>query len=257
MSKAAVDLLAEASGLSRRAIKTAMTKGAVWKTRRASTQRLRRAKTELWAGDTLHLYYDPRILAQEPPPARLVADEGAYSVWWKPCGMFAQGSKWGDHCTLERWSARHLVPQRPVFTVHRLDRATRGLMLIAHTKTAAGAFSRMFRERAIEKRYRAGVHGAFPETLTVDAPIDEREAISHATLIDYDPARDRSTVEVRIETGRKHQIRRHLAQAGFPVVGDRLHGRGGVGDEDLDLEAIVLAFTCPVSETPKRYGSSD
>jgi tRNA pseudouridine32 synthase / 23S rRNA pseudouridine746 synthase len=130
----ALDWLAAATGLSRQHIKQTMDRGAVWITHGKHTQRLRRAKRQLPAGDTLHLYYDAAVLAQQPPEPGLVADESDYSVWHKPCGMLSQGSKWGDHCTINRWVEKHLAPQRPAFIVHRLDRAATGLMLIAHSR---------------------------------------------------------------------------------------------------------------------------
>jgi len=132
-----IDLLQQASGLSRQRIKFAMTQGAVWVTRGRNTQRLRRAKRALREGDELHLYYDATILAEIPAEPALLADVGGYSVWRKPYGLRSQGSKWGDHCTVVRWAERHLQPERPAFTVHRLDRAANGLMLVAHSKSMA------------------------------------------------------------------------------------------------------------------------
>jgi tRNA pseudouridine32 synthase/23S rRNA pseudouridine746 synthase len=248
-----VDLLAARCDLSRGALKQAMNKGAVWLTRGKTTRRLRRVSASLRAGDELHLYYDAAILAEEPPEPSLVADEGDYSVWVKPCGMRSQGSKWGDHCTIGRWSERRLQPQRPAFVVHRLDRATRGLILVAHGKEAAGELSRLFRERQVEKRYRAWVRGAFPNApQTYDDALDGKPARSTARCLRRDETRDRSLLEISIETGRKHQIRRHLSQAGYPVVGDRLHG-GGDDEADLQLASVLLAFACPLSGEPRRY----
>lgn len=251
----AVEQLATDTGLSKQSIKQAMQKGAVWITRDDKTWHLRRASKLLQPGDTVHFYYDQQILATVPPPAFLVADEGAYSVWDKPYGMWSQGSKWGDHCTITRWVEQHLQPQRPAFLVHRLDRAASGLILVAHQKRTAAALSKLFHDRAIDKRYRVIVHGCFPTTPqqhTLDSNIDGKSAISHVTRLKYDPKRERSLLEVNIETGRKHQIRRHLAESGFPVVGDRLYGRDGDSD-DLQLAAVYLAFKCPVSQLEKQF----
>jgi len=142
-----VDLLQRATGLSKQRIKLAMTQGAVWVTRGRNTQRLRRAKRALRTGDELHLYYDAEILAESPVEPTLIADVGAYSVWRKPYGLRSQGSKWGDHCTVARWAERHLRPERPTFTVHRLDRAANGLILVAHSKAMAAALSELFQKR--------------------------------------------------------------------------------------------------------------
>ena len=250
----ALDLLHRSTGLAKQRIKRAMTQGAVWITRGRHTQRLRRAKRTLEVGDEVHLYYDAGILAQAPTPPALIADRGGYSVWNKPAGLRSQGSKWGDHCTVVRWAERHLLPERPAFTVHRLDRAARGLILVAHAKRVAAQLSALFRQRQVEKRYRAVVAGAFPTappSVRVTTPIDDKPATSEISLVSADGMR--SVVDVRIETGRKHQIRRHLAAIGHPIIGDRLHGNGAHGDEDLQLTAYLLRFRCPMSDQPVQF----
>jgi len=248
-----VALLAAETGLSKQRIKRIMQQGAVWLSRDKHTRRLRRVKTALRKGDVLHLYFDETVLARVPAPAELIVDEGAYSVWYKPGGMLSQGSRWGDHCAITRWVEAHLLPRRSAFLVHRLDRAATGLMLVAHQKRTAAALSALFQERAIEKRYRVIVHGRFPAAgqHTIDTAIDGKAAISHATGLAYNPERDRSLLDVTIETGRKHQIRRHLAEMGFPVVGDRLYGEQNES-EDLQLTACFLAFRCPVSQQVRQ-----
>lgn len=251
-----LDLLQHATGLSKQRIKLAMTQGGVWITRGKNTQRLRRAKRALRVGDEVHLYYDAAILAEIPPEPVLLADVGGYSVWNKPCGLRSQGSKWGDHCTLMRWAERHLQPERTAFTVHRLDRAANGLMIVAHSKTIAAAFSKLFREREVEKRYRALVAGDFSihaSPLRVEQAIDDKEAISEFSFVEVIDGSKRSLVDIRIETGRKHQIRRHLADLGHPIIGDRLYGSGEDDGIDLQLSANLLAFHCPVNATQVEY----
>lgn len=248
----AVDLLAAETTLSRQAIKKIMLKGAVWLTQGKKTQRIRRARRSLKQGQTLHLYYDKSVLEQVPAEPELVADMGYYSIWNKPCGMLSQGSKWGDHCTVTRWAEQHLKPERSAFIVHRLDRAANGLIIVAHEKQAAVRLSALFQSRAIDKRYRIWVEGEFPADATAKQPmrveqeLDGRHAVSFFTRLQFDKEKHRSLLDVKIETGRKHQIRRHVAGLGFPVVGDRLYGLPQP-TEDLQLTAYYLAFVCPFS----------
>jgi len=253
---AAVDLLSDATELSKQSVKQAMTKGAVWLTRGKNTQRLRRARRTLKKDDIIHLYYNAEILARIPANAILIADEGDYSVWHKPYGLLSQGSKWSDHCTITRFASQHLEPERPAFIVHRLDRAATGLILVAHSKKATAALTDLFQKREINKQYQAIVQGQFPDSpkiLTLDTPIDDRAAISHIQLIKYSEKRNCSLVSVDIETGRKHQIRKHLSEAGYPILGDRLYGKETTPTLNLQLTAVSLSFTCPLTHKLRRY----
>ena len=140
--------------------------------------------------------------------------------------------------------------------MHRLDRAANGLILVAHSKRMAAELAKIFRSRKIEKRYRALVTGTFTsdaDPLRIDAPIDGKEALSEVSLLSVSDDGEQSLVEVRIATGRKHQIRRHLAALGHAVVGDRLYGNGKADDVDLQLQAFLLAFRCPVSDRKVEY----
>ena len=234
-------------------IKKAIDKGALWHSRGKTTQRCRRIKKSLNIGDKLHFYYDLNILSQQPTPAILIADLTDYSVWFKPYGMLSQGSRWSDHFTITRWAQKHLTPERVVFPVHRLDRAATGLILVAHSKSAARALSEMFEQHQLEKVYHIVVHGQHtlqPESQTVDLAIDGKPARSHFLSLVYDEKSDRSLMKVTIESGRKHQIRIHAASIDLPVVGDRLHGiaKDNVGAEQADLQlcAVELKFNCPI-----------
>jgi tRNA pseudouridine32 synthase/23S rRNA pseudouridine746 synthase len=255
-NKTAAQWLAGPTGLSKTRLKKIMQQGAVWLSQGKTTRRLRRAAKVLVPGEELHCYLNEQVLAAQCPPAKLVEDCGDYSVWYKPRGMFSQGSKWGDHSTLQRFAELHLQPARNAFVVHRLDRATEGLMLLAHSKKAAAIFSRLFEQRQIHKTYRAWVVGDYRQQAspqTVALALQGKHAVSHITFLRFDEGRQQSLVEVAIETGRKHQIRQHLASLGFAIVGDRLYGNAVAGDADLQLTAWQLAFSCPLSGEPKNY----
>lgn len=250
----AVDILSNQTELSRQLIKQAMNKGAVWLSRNKSTQRIRRADKFLKLGDVLHIYYDEDVLQQAVEDAVLIADENEYSIWRKPCGMLSQGSKWSDHCTINRWVERNLQPQRSAFIVHRLDRAATGLIIIAHKKKVAAYFSDLFQQRRIVKKYQAIVRGNIPESLEINTSIDNKPAVSHVRQIKYNAELNESLVEVEIETGRKHQIRRHLSEAGFPIIGDRLYGENqGRNTRDLCLTSCYLSFVYPHDAELKVY----
>lgn len=249
-----VDILVSETELSKATVKQAMHKGAVWVTSSRGTDRVRRADRVANTGEKIHLYYDEGVLAEEPEPAVLIADEGSYSVWHKPYGMLCQGSKWGDHCTINRWVETHHQPQKSVFIVHRLDRAASGLIVLAHKKKTAAYFSRLFQDRDIEKCYQAIVEGQFPETLAFNSEVDGKPALTEAKLVNYDADLNRSSLRVKIDTGRKHQIRRHLSEAGYPIIGDRLYGNVESEDaENLCLVSCYLAFCCPEDQQRKEF----
>jgi tRNA pseudouridine32 synthase/23S rRNA pseudouridine746 synthase len=249
------EALSSQCSLSVSEIKKTIDKGALWHSTGKSTQRCRRLKKTLKMGDALHFYYDKQVLEQRPTPAILIHDAVDYSVWYKPYGMLSQGSKWSDHCTITRWAQKNLTPERAVFSVHRLDRAATGLILVAHSKKAARALSAMFEHHNLEKTYQIIVQGDYRQrTLQeiIETPVDGKSARSHFSFLQYQAVNDVSLLAVKIDTGRKHQIRVHAASIGMPVVGDRLHGIVGTPNDksslmDLQLCAVKLAFTCPLT----------
>ena len=240
--------------LSKAELKQAISKGALWLTpakNKKQTQRLRRIKKLLQVGDELHFYFNKKVLSAPVPQALLIADLIDYSVWYKPYGMLSQGSKWSDHCTIARFAQQNLPNERPAFIVHRLDRAATGLIIVAHSKTAARALSHMFEFHLLEKNYHIIVHGNHntrPQPEVIEADVDGKSARSTFTCLAYDNVTDRSLIKVKIDSGRKHQIRLHAAGIGMPVVGDRLHGIADKNDQcTLQLCAVSLRFVCPLT----------
>ncbi|QBM17277.1 hypothetical protein MARI_13840 [Marinobacter sp. JH2] len=249
-AQTAVDALAQASGLPKQRIKDAMAKGACWWLQKGKRVRLRKAKRELQPGTRIELFYDDTVLAREPETPTLIEDKGRYTVWNKPHGLLSQGSQWGDHCSLLRLAELQL--NRSCFLVHRLDADAAGLMLVAHDGKAAAALSTLFSSRAMTKIYRARVTGQlFAQDTKIDAPIDGKASVSHVKTINVDSETNTTLVEVKIDTGRKHQIRRHLAKVGHPIVGDRLYGTKA--PSALQLVAKYLAFDCPLQKHPVHF----
>jgi 23S rRNA pseudouridine1911/1915/1917 synthase len=120
--------------------------------------------------------------------------------------------------------------------VHRLDKETSGLLIVARTLPAHTALVRMIGDRDVHREYQAICRGVMTAGGTVDAPIDRhptdrvrmavrqggREAVTHYRVIKR--FRSHTHVRVQLETGRTHQIRVHLAHAGYPIVGDKVYG---------------------------------
>ncbi len=249
----AIDLLAQAVPLSRQKLKQTMEKGGIWlKKARGGRRRLRRAKSVLQKGDVLELHYDAHILDTQAPEPVLIADKKAYSVWFKPANMLSQGSKFADHCAITRWVEKTHTPRRAVYLVHRLDRAASGLILLAHDQKTAAYLSKLFSTRKILKRYRVVVKGRFEEALPkrIDIPLDGKEAESVILSARVEEIQSELTVEIK--TGRKHQIRRHLSESGWPVLGDTLYGDKNA-QGSLMLKADYLSFVCPVTGAPVTY----
>ena len=238
-----VDLLANAASLPKGRIKDAMHKGAVWLLRGGKQRRLRRVKSSLRSGDRLRMYYNQDVLELVPLQPELIHDARDYSIWNKPRMMLSSGSRFGDHCAMSRWIEVNLKPQRPVFLIHRLDRAASGVMVFGHTKRTAAALSEAFRLRNVGKSYGVVVKGELTDSGTIRTPLDGKESISHYEPVRFIEAMQCTELDVAIETGRKHQIRRHLASIGHPVLGDRLYGSDN--STELALVSKSISFQCP------------
>jgi tRNA pseudouridine32 synthase/23S rRNA pseudouridine746 synthase len=261
-SGTACDFLAAQAGISRSRIKDAMNKGAVWMKRknRGRLGRVRRARVPLSAGDHIEFYYDEKLLAIEPPGAQCINDQGRYSAWHKPAGLMAQGTMFGDHCSLLWQAEQFFKASREVFLVHRLDRETEGIMLVAHDTDAAAKLSQLFKEKTIVKEYRAVVRGdlrAKGIQGMITLPLDGRPAVTEFMVEAYDASNNATTVSVIIRTGRLHQIRRHFAMIGYPVMGDPKYGKGNKNTEGMKLVALSLRFRCPFTGRDVEYRSGD
>ena len=254
-SKTALESLSENTELSKQQIKKVMQNGAVWLESAYGVNRIRRAKKIVNEGEMLHIYYDAEIHKTNPPEAQLISDEGDYSIWNKPCGMYSQGTKWGDHCSIYRWSEQNLMPQRPAFIVHRLDKSANGLIIIAHKKKIAAKFSKLFEQHEINKKYRAVVEGLLEDiTLPyeINKELDGKKSVSEIISTRLDENKKQTIIEIKIKTGRKHQIRRHLSGLGFPIVGDKLYGAKNI-EHNLQLSSVELGFICPVRAQSVKY----
>lgn len=249
------DLLARVTGLSKNAVKDCMIKGGVWRRKnRRTTVRLRRATAAVIPGDHLEIHYDPHLLALVPPEPELVFRNERYSVWNKPAGTLAQGTLFADHCAMPRLVQTRLDLKNEPHPVHRLDREALGLMLLARDADAAARLGALFRNGLVEREYMVVVAGRPSWTeMESDAPLDGRESKSMFRVLQTDRPSDTALVAARIATGRRHQIRRHLAGLGYPVLGDPRYGRRNTCAHGLQLLAQSLAFICPFTKAPMSW----
>jgi 23S rRNA pseudouridine1911/1915/1917 synthase len=218
-----------------------------------------------------------------PPPAGIEPEDVPLTVRYeddhllvvdKPAGVVVHpgaGHRAGTlvHGLVARDIAGGQDPARPGI-VHRLDRDTSGLLVVARSERAHRRLQRMMRDRLVDRRYLALVHGAAPPALTIDRAVgrdrrartrmavgaaDGREAVTHLRRLEE--LGRFSLLEARLETGRTHQIRVHLESVGHPVVGDRVYGRRPetLGLARQFLHAGRLAFPHPETGEPVEVES--
>ena len=219
-------------------------------------------------------------LAPEPIPLDIVYEDAQLLVINKQPGLVthpAQGHWTGTLVQAvlyhmqsrgERLERRGQEPMRPGI-VHRLDKDTSGLLIVAKTEAAHRALSKQLAARQIHRTYLAVVEGLMPrDEGTINAPIGRhlthrkeftvraggREAVTHYRVLQRSSksvlpgAAPYKVLEVRLETGRTHQIRVHLVHIGHPVLGDPVYGRRRAPELTRQLlHAHKLAFTHPLT----------
>jgi 23S rRNA pseudouridine1911/1915/1917 synthase len=191
----------------------------------------------------------------------IIFEDGDLVVVNKPAGLVCHPTKDGELSSLVSRARLYLGKDSHPQLVNRLDRETSGVTLIAKTPAAARELRRIWENRVVEKIYIAIVHGhPVADTEIIDAPLGkDRESnvtIKDCVRPDGLPASTEYRVEKRFNvpgtgagqfsvlkvlprTGRKHQIRIHLAHIGHPIVGDKLYG----GDENLYLAFVQRLLT--------------
>lgn len=220
------------------------------------------APTDASPPDAVPVRYDDEHLLVVAKPAGLVVHAGAGHAHGSLVdALAAMGVPLADPCGPHEGPC----PTGRPGIVHRLDRGTSGLLVVAKTVAAHEGLSALFRAHDIERVYTALVEGVpDPPRASIDAPIgrsttrrtrfavkpDGRRAVSH---YDVDEALGRAALlTVRLETGRTHQVRVHLTAVGHPVCGDPTYGAAAALAAELGLDrpalhARRLAFAHPVT----------
>lgn len=178
------------------------------------------------------------------PPHRIVHEDDDFLIVDKPAGLLTAPTPESDRGNLFDLLKRSSYPT--LFLVHRLDLDTSGLVVFARNETANRSLSERIRVHDFERQYVTVLHGQVSwDERMVDHPVDGKRAVS------YFKVRERiavgaTVVEVRLETGRTHQIRLHAAHEGHPVLGDRKYGQASeLHPPRLALHAEKLGFAHP------------
>lgn len=230
-------------------------------------------------GETVELEPPPAADAAHPPAQRLplaiVYEDAELIVLDKPAGLIVHPGAGNPDRTLMNALLAHEPALRKVpraGIVHRLDKDTSGLMVVAKSLGAQAKLAAQLAERSVKRTYLALVHGEPPAQGTIDEPVGRdtrlrtrmavtrrgRQARTNYRVLEK--FRGAALVECRLETGRTHQIRVHLQHLGHPVIGDPVYRRGakplalpGLPFARQALHATELELIHPRSGRTKRW----
>jgi 23S rRNA pseudouridine1911/1915/1917 synthase len=278
-------LAAAVPTLSRERLKALIRSGGV----EAQGKAVRDPATKVHGGESLRVEVpEPRPAHNEPQaiPLKIVFEDEHLLVVDKPAGLVVHPAAGNFDGTLVNALLHHCGGSlsgiggvaRPGI-VHRIDKDTSGLLVVAKTDVAHEGLAKQFAAHSIDRRYLAIVSGVpIASEGTVDAPLARssanrkkiavvegargKRAITHWTRLKV--LKDATLVECRLETGRTHQVRVHMASIGHPLIGDPVYGRAGkahckllneLGFARQALHAAELGFTHPVTKNRLSFAS--
>ncbi|MBL0225631.1 MAG: RluA family pseudouridine synthase [Geobacteraceae bacterium] len=200
----------------------------------------------------------------QPKGLPVIYEDRDIIVVEKPSGLLSIGTDRDKSRTVHSILNEYVRKGNPhsrnrVYIVHRLDRETSGILILAKSETAKTFLQAHWQET--DKRYLTIVHGSLaPKAGTISSYLVENSALhvystpdptlgklSHTEYTVLKETKGFSLLEIRLLTGRKHQIRVHLSEKGHPVVGDRKYGKGNDSYGTLALHARSISFTHPVN----------
>jgi 23S rRNA pseudouridine1911/1915/1917 synthase len=269
--------LADARGITRHAARTLIDAGLVSVDGRPGRpgQRVREAAVVRVApGDSIDPDDSRTEGPEQPVHLEVVYEDESLAVIDKPSGMVVHPAPGHPAGTVAdglkqrgtTWSLLGGTERAGI--VHRLDRDTSGLLVVAKTEAAHRSLARQLSDRSLGRTYWALVHGGFREqTGSVDAPIGRhprdrrrmaivdggREAVTDFVVLER--LGGATVLELSLRTGRTHQIRVHLASIGHPIVGDAVYGRPDAALGRPALHAMRLRLVHPADGTERTFES--
>lgn len=253
-------LLSHITGRGRNAIKSILSRGQVAVNGKVVTQH----NFQLHPGQTVTIDQEKPVQAAEMIGLTIVHEDDDVIIIQKDAGLLSIATAEENELTAYRQLMEHVRvsnPKNRIFVVHRLDRDTSGVMMFAKSERIQQALQTTWKDTVKERSYVALVEGAvkrpegtvsswLKETSTLKMYSSPHEgdglhAITHYKLIQAN--RHFSLLEVKLETGRKNQIRVHMADIGHPIAGDKKYGAETKTVGRLGLHARVLSFIHPTT----------